>query len=318
MQQLQEFFQKQEAFNARVEESLQQRVEETGKRRQTRRLPNAVMVSSLFFAIVVVTSNVYSFCGIFTLLKFSAKTISSSCREVRGSGGWKLNYGYCFQNCEYSKISETSGNSDSVSTQVAGLTLVTRALATCTRERARRRRDSLNVQHTTQTCTPSWYDINFFVSFFFVSKLRFMFEMCAKCWLMIMGRSFSGTLLKGMCRQHFLQLVGSNEIRVSTQVAGLTLVTRALATCTRERARRRRDSLNVQHTTQTCTPSWYDINFFVSFFFVSKLRFMFEMCAKCWLMIMGRSFSGTLLKGMCRQHFLQLVGSNEIRVPQRD
>ena len=145
MQQLQEFFQKQEAFNARVEESLQQRVEETGKRRQTRRLPNAVMVSSLFFAIVVVTSNVYSFCGIFTLLKFSAKTISSSCREVRGSGGWKLNYGYCFQNCEYSKISETSGNSDSVSTQVAGLTLVTRALATCTCERARRRRDSLNV-----------------------------------------------------------------------------------------------------------------------------------------------------------------------------
>ena len=132
MQQLQEFFQKQEAFNARVEESLQQRVEETGQRRQTRRLPNAVMVSSLFFAIVVVTSNVYSFCGIFTLLKFSAKTISSSCREVRGSGGWKLNYGYCFQNCEYSKISETSGNSDSVSTQVAGLTLVTRALATCT------------------------------------------------------------------------------------------------------------------------------------------------------------------------------------------
>ena len=36
MQQLQEFFQKQEAFNARVEESLQQRVEETGQRRQTR------------------------------------------------------------------------------------------------------------------------------------------------------------------------------------------------------------------------------------------------------------------------------------------
>lgn len=116
MQQLQEFLQKQEAFHARVEESLQQRVEETGQQRQTRRLPKAVTVSSQFFAIVVVTSNVHSFCGIFTLLKFSAKTISSSCREARGSGGWELNYGYCFRNCEqslfYAKICETSGNSD--------------------------------------------------------------------------------------------------------------------------------------------------------------------------------------------------------------
>lgn len=146
MQQLQEFFQKQQAFNARVEESLQQRVDETGQQRQTRRLPQAVTVSSLFFVIVVTTSNVYSFCGIFTLLKLSAKTISSRCREARRSGGWKLNYGYCFQNCEYSKISETSGNSNSVRAQVAGLTLVTRALATRIRERKRRiRRHSLNV-----------------------------------------------------------------------------------------------------------------------------------------------------------------------------
>jgi len=48
IQQLQEFFQKQEAFNACVEESLQQRVEETGHQRQTRRLPKALTVSSLF------------------------------------------------------------------------------------------------------------------------------------------------------------------------------------------------------------------------------------------------------------------------------
>jgi len=85
MQQLQEFFQRQEAFNARVEESLQRRVEETGQQRRPRRLPKAVTVSSLFFVIVVVT--VYSFCGIFTLVNFGAKTISSSCSEARGSGG---------------------------------------------------------------------------------------------------------------------------------------------------------------------------------------------------------------------------------------
>ena len=169
------------------------------------------MVSSLFFAIVVVTSNVYSFCGIFTLLKFSAKTISSSCREVRGSGGWKLNYGYCFQNCEYSKISETSGNSDSVSTQVAGLTLVTHALAS-----GREEEGEILSMFSTQPKHVRFHGtilISLF-HFYFVSKLRVMFEMCAKCWLMIMRRSFSGTLLKGMCRQHFLQLVGSNEIRV--------------------------------------------------------------------------------------------------------
>jgi len=132
MQQLQEFFQKQEAFHARVDESLQQRVEETGQQRKTRQLPKAVTVSSLLFAIIVVTSNVCSFCGIFMLLKFSANTIYSSCREARGSEGWKLNYGYCFQICETSGKSEFF--SDSVSAQVAGLTLVTHVLATLTRE----------------------------------------------------------------------------------------------------------------------------------------------------------------------------------------
>ena len=56
MQQLQDFFQRQEAFNARVEESLQRRVEETqaAQQRRPRRLPKAVTVSSLSFVIVVV------------------------------------------------------------------------------------------------------------------------------------------------------------------------------------------------------------------------------------------------------------------------
>lgn len=53
MQQLQDFFQRQEAFNACVEESLQRRVEET-QAVQQRRLPKAVTVSSLSFVIVVV------------------------------------------------------------------------------------------------------------------------------------------------------------------------------------------------------------------------------------------------------------------------
>jgi len=78
--------QKQEAFNARVEESLQQRVKETGQQRQKRRLPKAVTVSSLLFAIVVVTSNVYSFVEFSRSLSLAPKRSLQAAGKREGVG----------------------------------------------------------------------------------------------------------------------------------------------------------------------------------------------------------------------------------------